>query len=232
MKVALVTGASRGLGRRTAQELAALGHAVVVSARRLEGATDTVRQIEQHVPGAELLPVQLDVTDPASVQAARRATQERFGRLDVLVNNAAVILDDAERATLEQDPAEVLRTLDSNAVGALRVCQAFVPLMEEGGNVVNVSSGMGSLAQMGGGHPGYRTSKAALNALTRILHAELSGRGLRINAVCPGWVRTELGGPAATRSVEEGAAGIVWAATLGPDGPSGGFFRDGRPIDW
>ena len=114
----------------------------------------------------------------------------------------------------------------------MRVSKALGPLLGPGANVVNVSSGMGGIAAMGGGSLGYRLSKAALNAFTRVLHAELSPRGVRVNSVCPGWVRTDLGGARAPRPVEEGAAGIVWAATLGPDGPSGGFFRDGKPIPW
>ena len=127
---------------------------------------------------------------------------------------------------------KVERTLDINALGALRVAQAVIPWMRNGGAIVNVSSGMGQLAGMGPNYPGYRMSKAALNALTRALSEELAGRDIKVNSVCPGWVRTGIGGPEAERSVEEGIAGILWAATLPEDGPTGGFFRDGEPLDW
>jgi NAD(P)-dependent dehydrogenase (short-subunit alcohol dehydrogenase family) len=135
---------------------------------------------------------------------------------------------------LDVPPELVLAAFETNTLGALKVTQALAPLLVAagGGNVVNVSSGMGGLTEMGGGSTPYRLSKAALNALTRVLHAELSGRGVRVNSVCPGWVRTDMGGASAPRGVDQGASGIVWAATLEEGGPSGGFFRDGRPIAW
>jgi NAD(P)-dependent dehydrogenase (short-subunit alcohol dehydrogenase family) len=112
------------------------------------------------------------------------------------------------------------------------VSQALVPLMQGSGRVVDVSSGMGQLAEMNGGYPGYRLSKAALNALTRILADELKGTGVKVNSVCPGWVRTDMGGADAPRTPEQGAETIVWLATLPDDGPTGGFFRDRQPIPW
>jgi len=221
-RVAVVTGANRGLGLQTAKELASRGWQVVAAARRPEA-----------VPAAEgIVAHALDLDDDGSVEALAAFVAERFGRLDALVNNAGVIAEEAARAAIAGSrPAEVAATLQNNAVGSFRVTQALLPLMNGVGNIVNVSSGMGALGEMGGGFPGYRMSKAALNALTRVTHAETPAT-LRCNSVCPGWVRTEMGGANATRSVEEGAAGIVWAATLGEDGPSGGFFRDGQPIDW
>jgi NAD(P)-dependent dehydrogenase (short-subunit alcohol dehydrogenase family) len=122
--------------------------------------------------------------------------------------------------------------METNTLGVVQVCQTLIPLMDGRGRVVNVSSGMGQLSEMNGCCPGYRLSKTALNAVTRILADELRETGLKVNSVCPGWVRTEMGGPEATLSVEEGARGIVWAATLPDDGPSGGFFRRGEPIAW
>jgi len=155
----------------------------------------------------------------------------------VLVNNAGAFFE----GTQARDPvrafdvpaATVAAAFDANALGAYRTMQRAVPLMNAAGygRVVNVSSGLGGLAEMGGGYPGYRASKAAMNAFTRIYHAA-AGPNVKINSVCPGWVRTDMGGPNATRSIEEGIAGIVWAATLPDDGPSGGFFRDGKPIPW
>lgn len=230
--VAVVTGASRGLGRETCRQLLDRGWAVALTARSLADA----RAAADGLGAADrLLPLALDVTDADQARAAAAAVATRWGRLDTLVNNAGVILDDwDDSTTLRSDPTVVRATFDTNTLGALRVSQAFLPLLlqDGGGNLVNVSSGMGSVSEMNGGMVAYRLSKAALNALTRILHDEHNARGLRANSVCPGWVKTDMGGPGATRQVQEGAAGIVWAATLGPGGPSGGFFRDGRPIAW
>jgi NAD(P)-dependent dehydrogenase (short-subunit alcohol dehydrogenase family) len=134
---------------------------------------------------------------------------------------------------LDSSAAVLLKTFENNTVGAFNVTRSLAPLLlRSRGTIVMVSSGMGGIAQMGGGFPGYRLSKAGLSALTRILHAELHESGVRVNAVCPGWVKTDLGGPNATRDVETGAKGVVWAATVAPDGPSGGFYRDGIQIPW
>jgi NAD(P)-dependent dehydrogenase (short-subunit alcohol dehydrogenase family) len=174
-----------------------------------------------------VVPVAFDSTDPAG--AARiRAAVDALGRLDALVNNAAHIFDDE----LPEEEA-VRRSFETNTLGPLRLTRALAEALraDGGANVVNVSTGMAGLAEMGPGHTGYRLSKVALNGLTRVLHHEL-GPQVRVNAVCPGWVRTRMGGPRATRTVEAGARGITWAATLGPGGPSGGFFRDGQPIPW
>ena len=133
---------------------------------------------------------------------------------------------------MRSDPAIVRRTFETNTLGPLMVSQALIPLMQGSGRVVNVSSGMGQLAEMNGGYPGYRLSKAALNALTRILADELKGTGVKVNSVCPGWVRTDMGGADAPRTPKQGAETIVWLATLPDDGPTGGFFRDKQPIPW
>jgi NAD(P)-dependent dehydrogenase (short-subunit alcohol dehydrogenase family) len=158
---------------------------------------------------------------------------ERFGKLDVLVNNAAILYDSWQRAA-SADLETVREAFETNTLGAWRMCQAFLPLLRqsEHARVVNVSSESGSLSSMGGGTPAYSVSKAALNALTRMLADELSAARILVNSVCPGWVATEMGGPGAPRTVGEGAAGIVWAATLPDDGPTGGFFRDGEPLSW
>jgi NAD(P)-dependent dehydrogenase (short-subunit alcohol dehydrogenase family) len=232
--IAVVTGAYRGLGLETCRQLAERGYLVVLTARReAEGraAADELADRELDVRFRAL-----DVTDAASVQRLRDGLREELGRIDCLVNNAGIFPDaapESEASSIFQaDLDTVRRGLETNTLGALRVSQALIPLMEGNGRVVNVSSGMGQLTEMNGCCPGYRLSKTALNAVTRILADELLGTGVKVNAVCPGWVRTNMGGPDATLSVEDGARGIVWAATLPDDGPSGGFFRHGDPIAW
>jgi NAD(P)-dependent dehydrogenase (short-subunit alcohol dehydrogenase family) len=232
--VAVVTGANRGLGRETCRQLAELGWTVVLTARDGDKAETTARELQDEVPGARIIAQVLDVTDQSQADSLAAIVRERFGSIDALVNNAGAMIEHREaNSVLGGDPELVLETLDVNTVGALRVSRALAPLVAEAkGNIVNVSSGLGSLSEMSGGNTGYRLSKAALNALTRVLHAELAGDGVRVNAVCPGWVRTDMGGEQAARTIPEGGAGIVWAATLDEGGPSGGFFRDGQPLAW
>ncbi|MFJ5711364.1 SDR family oxidoreductase [Streptomyces sp. NPDC093105] len=229
--VSLVTGGNRGIGRETARQLAALGHTVLLSARRPEDAERAVAALAPEVPGT-LVPCRLDVTDAEDVRALARRVEEEFGRLDVLVNNAAVNYDTARRAaTVDLD--EVRHTLETNLFGAWRTAQAFLPLLRRSPRprVVNVSSESGSLASMSGGTPAYGVSKAALNALTRKLADELRADRILVNAVCPGWIATDMGGPGGD-PVDEGAASVVWAATLPDSGPTGGFFRHGEPLAW
>lgn len=232
--VALVTGASTGLGLETCRQLAARGWAVVLTALSKEDAETAAAALREERPGATIVGHELDVTSVDQAKAAATFVKERFGRLDTLVNNAAILLEYELPGALEVDPEIVRRTFGTNTIGALTVSQAMIPLLRasRGGNLVNVSSGLGSIATMGARFTGYRLSKAAINALTLMLHAELAGSGIRVNAVCPGHVKTPFGGPMATREIPEGAQGIVWAATLGEGGPSGGFFRDGAPIPW
>jgi NAD(P)-dependent dehydrogenase (short-subunit alcohol dehydrogenase family) len=196
---------------------------VLLGARDPAKGARAARQI-----GGGVSALQLDVADRESVRAATAG----LDRLDVLVNNAAILYDTWQRG-IDADLDQVREALDTNLLGAWRVTQAVLPLLRASpaGRIVNVSSGAGALTDMGGGTPAYRTSKAALNALTRVLAADLRGDGILVNAVCPGWVATDMGG-AGGRPVQDGAAGIVWAATLPDDGPTSGFFRDGRPIDW
>jgi NAD(P)-dependent dehydrogenase (short-subunit alcohol dehydrogenase family) len=196
------------------------------------------RDEEQGLAAAEGLPHgvvvrQLDVADLGSVERLSGSVEEDFRRLDILVNNAAISNDEGQRG-VDADLDRVKEALEANLFGAWRLCEMAVPLMRRNGygRVVNVSTGLAALEDMGGGYPGYRVSKTALNALTRILASELRGSGILVNAVNPGWVQTDMGGSGATRPVEEGAEALVWAATLPNNGPTGGFFRDRQPVAW
>lgn len=225
-RVALVTGANRGIGLAIARRLHEAGLAVILAARDLGHA----RRAAQGLGNSERMRVvALDVTDPASVASL----PDQLDRLDVLVNNAGVVLD-AHVPSPEADLEIVRQTLETNLYGPWNVVRHTLPLLRRSrsGRIVNVSSGMGQLAEMGGGSPGYRTSKAALNALTRMLAADLRDDGILVNAACPGWVRTDMGGPRAPRRVAQGADTPAWLALLDDDGPTGGFFRDRQPIPW
>jgi NAD(P)-dependent dehydrogenase (short-subunit alcohol dehydrogenase family) len=172
------------------------------------------------------------VADAASVAAFGASLANEYGRVDVLVNSAAIHYDTWQRG-VDADLDVVREALETNLLGAWRTTQACLPLLRRSGSarIVNVSSGAGAIGEMGGGMPAYRVSKASLNALTRILAAELRGDRILVNAVCPGWVATDMGGPGG-RPVEQGAASVMWAVRLPDDGPTGGFFRDGRQLDW
>jgi NAD(P)-dependent dehydrogenase (short-subunit alcohol dehydrogenase family) len=226
MPVALVTGANRGIGREVARQLAEdKGYEVILTARDEKKAREAAGSI-----GGEVRPLRLDVVDPGGIEAAAAAVSDDPGRLDVLVNNAGIGVDLGDRG-IEPDFDRIQQTLDTNFLGAYRLTVALLPLLRrsEHPRIVNVSSGMGGVAEMGGWSPGYRASKAALNAMTRILSTELAGEGFLINSACPGFVSTDMGGRGG-RPVQDGAAGIVWLATLPDEGPSGGFFRDGKPV--
>jgi NAD(P)-dependent dehydrogenase (short-subunit alcohol dehydrogenase family) len=229
--VALVTGANRGIGREVARQLAERGYDVLLSARDGEKASAAARELAE-ATGASVQPLTLDVSDPRSIAEAAEQVRADPGRLDVLVNNAGIGSDFGVSGTTP-DFAAIQRALDTNFYGAYRLTIGLLGLLRESPHprIVNVSSGMGGVSEMGGWSPGYRVSKAALNAMTRILSTELKEAGLLVNSACPGFVNTDMGGPmGATKSVEDGAAGIVWLATLPDDGPTGGFFRDGRAV--
>lgn len=229
--VALVTGANRGIGLEVVRQLAERGYDAYLASRDQAKGEAAARRLAPEV-ARRVSVVALNVTDPEAVGRAADEVTSRHGYLHALVNNAGIHYDTWQRAA-NADLSVVTEALETNLLGAWRTTQAFLPLLRASGHgrVVNVSSGAGSITEMGAGPPAYQVSKAALNALTRTLAAELSESGVLVNAVCPGWVATDMGGRGG-RPVEDGAAGVVWAATLPDDGPTGGFFRDGRPVAW
>jgi NAD(P)-dependent dehydrogenase (short-subunit alcohol dehydrogenase family) len=220
VRVALVSGANRGIGREVAGALASRGLVVI------GGVRDPRADV---APGVVARP--LDVTDQAAVDALAAWIEREHGRLDVLVNNAGVY---PGGSSPDMDMAVVDEALQVNAIGAWRLAVAMIPLLRRGASprIVNVSSEAGSLASMRDFTPAYNVSKAALNAVTRVLADGLRRDGILVNSVCPGWVRTDMGGRGAPRSVKHGAASVLWAAALPDGGPTGGFFRDGRPLPW
>lgn len=227
-RVALVSGGNRGIGLEVCRQLAEGGLTVILGSRDEERGREAAEGLSG---GVEVR--QLDVADAGSVEKLAASVERDFGRLDVLVNNAGIANDDGQSGA-EADLDRVREALEANLFGAWRLCEVAIPHMRrEGyGRIVNVSTGLAALEDMGGGSPGYRISKTSLNALTRILASELRGTGILVNAVNPGWVQTDMGGQNANRTVEEGADGVVWAATLPNNGPSGGFFRDRRHVAW
>ena len=225
--VSLVTGGNRGIGREVCRQLAERGHTVLLTARSAEAAATAARATG--VSGTE--PLRLDVTDPASIAVAARQVGERHGRLDVLVNNAAIDYDTWQRA-IDADLAVVREAAETNLYGPWLMVQRFLPLLRASDHprIVNVSSEAASLASMGGGTPAYTASKVALNALTRMLAAELRRDHVLVNAVCPGWPASENHPDG--RSITQAAASVIWAITIPNGGPTGTLTRDGQPYPW
>jgi NAD(P)-dependent dehydrogenase (short-subunit alcohol dehydrogenase family) len=231
VQVALVTGSNRGIGFEICRQLAKKEVRVILAAR--DAAKGRAAAAKLKSEGLDVDFAQLDVSDEASVKACLDVVRREYGRLDILVNNAGVMLDRGESAFDER--VEVLReTMETNVYGAFRMCQAFIPLMREGGHgrVVNISSGMGQLNEMNGGYPAYRISKTALNAITRIFADETQGTDIQVNSVCPGWVRTDMGGSGATLTPEQGADTATWLALQPKGAPTGSFFRERERIEW
>ena len=242
-QVALVTGANRGIGKEVCRQLAELGDYdhIFLGSRSIEKGEEAVKSLlaninttgqSSSVDGSKILSaIEIDVTDPSSInQAVKEIDQRAGGKLDVLVNNAGINYDLERRATsVEMD--FVRSTMETNLYGPWNCVQGFLPLLEKSDNprIVNVSSGAGSLSGMSGGTPAYGVSKAALNALTLKLAEELPH--MRVNAVCPGWIATDMGGPGGG-PIGSGGISVVWACQISKDGPTGGFFRNGKPVEW
>src|SRR4051812_21220951 len=231
-RIALVTSGNRGIGFEICRQLARSGLAVVLAARDAGKGKAAAKTL--HDEGLQVEFHRLDVTSCRSIRACVAAVAEKRGRVDVLVNNAGVLLDARGTRFLDSKLDTYRDTLEANLFGPLQLAQAVVPLMKANRyrRIVNLSSGMGQLSDMGSGSPAYRISKTALNALTRILAAEFRDSNVLANAMCPGWVRTGMGGESAPRTPAEAADTALWLATLPDDGPTGGFFRDRQSIPW
>jgi NAD(P)-dependent dehydrogenase (short-subunit alcohol dehydrogenase family) len=227
-RTVLVTGANRGIGLAIARKLAELGNAVLLGSRDLKAGEDAAKSLRQL--GLDVVPIHVDLAASATIDAAIRDLDKSGRPVDILINNAGVL---HEKKLLELTDAEVAESIAVHLTGPLRLIRALAPNMAARGygRIVNVSSGWGSFAEGLGGPGAYGVTKAALNALTVRLSKELPAT-VKVNAMCPGWVRTRMGGQGATRTPEEGADTAVWLATLPDDGPTGGFFRDRKPIEW
>lgn len=229
-RIAVVTGANRGIGYEISRQLGQLGVTVVMTARDKEKGEEAYKQLK--LEGLDVHFHSLDVTNESSIQKLAFFLKEQFGSIDSLINNAGISID-GNKNVLEANVDTFRKTMETNVYGPLRLSQALVPLLQESGDgrIVNVSSGMGAIEELGGWSPSYSLSKTALNALTIQLADELQGVGVLVNSMCPGWVRTDMGGTSAPRSVAEGADTAVWLAT-GEVGRTGKFFRDRQEIAW
>lgn len=235
--IAVVTGANRGMGREVAHELAKEGYHVIMAMRDPGKGNDTLKQFQDEGLSTEIRKV--DISSTEDCKALAQYIRDTHKGVDVLVNNAGILPEssDDETGRYPANPwflpsTSAMEIINTNTLGPMRMIQALGPLMRDNGRVVNVSSGMGALKDMDSRVLGYRMSKTALNTITRVFSRELESKNIKVNSVCPGWVQTEMGGENARRTIAEGAASILWAARLGPDGPSGGFFRDGKELDW
>jgi NAD(P)-dependent dehydrogenase (short-subunit alcohol dehydrogenase family) len=231
-RVAVVTGGNKGIGFEICRQLAERGLRIILTSRDIAKGQTAQEKLSEN--GADVVYQRLDVDREDSVAELARYVETEQGRVDVLVNNAGIMIDESGVGVLGTSLDTFRTTLETNFFGALRMCQAIVPIMQRGhyGRIVNLSSGLGQLDEMGDGTAAYRTSKAALNSLTRMVATAVSAEDILVNSMCPGWVRTDMGGPNASRGVETGAKTAVWLAILPHGGPSGGFFRDKAAIPW
>lgn len=234
-KIAVVTGANRGLGLALTEALAQRGFKVIMGIRNLEKAQKTLNTLK--TKDLDIVPMKLDMSQEASIKSFVDGIRKEFGFVDVLINNAGVLIDSEDGGNLslfKTKASTIQKTFTTNTLGPFLLTQQIFPLMkQEGyGRIVNVSSGMAQLSEKQNASASYRLSKTALNMVTNLFASEVQGEDICVNSVSPGWVRTDMGGPNADRSLEQGIKGIVWAATLPKGGPNGGFFRDGETISW
>ncbi len=228
-KIAVVTGTNRGIGLEICRQLAQKNFKVIMTSRDEAKGRAAFEKIAKGNPAVELFA--LDVASLPSIQTFKKNLQEKHGRLDVLINNAAVFLDSAGESLLKVDPDLISKTFQTNVFGPFLLSRELAPLMKNG-RIINLSSGMGQLSEMGAGYPAYRLSKTSLNAVTRMLAAELAPQNISVNSMCPGWVKTDMGGPQAERPVEQGADTAVWLAGEADAAITGKFFRDRKEISW
>jgi NAD(P)-dependent dehydrogenase (short-subunit alcohol dehydrogenase family) len=233
-RIAIVTGANRGLGLEIARQLLRADVLVIVGARDPAKGQRAVEDLQASVPDGEARFFPLDVNDTRSCERFVEQVVKACGNPTILVNNAGIYPEPTNAKLADTPTATWRETFETNLFGALRMCRLLVPIMRKMryGRIVNISSGLGQLSQMGEGSPAYRVSKAALNALTCTLAAEVANTGILVNSMSPGWVKTDMGGNEAPRSVEEGADTAVWLCLLPSSGPTGQFFRDRKPIPW
>lgn len=229
--VALVTGANRGLGLGCVNDLLGRGYHVIATARHLDKLISVAKKEDWAADQIDLL--ELDVGSEQSLANFEKQLA-RFPKIDILINNAGVYLDSRDSKAFATPGKEFMRTLETNVYGPYRLIQMVSPLMLKNkfGRIVNVSSGMGQLSEMGSAFETYRISKTAINGLTAVAAADFANTNVLVNSVCPGWVQTDMGGAGATRKLPEGVASILWAAFIPDGGPNGGFFRDGKPLPW
>ncbi|MED4074584.1 SDR family oxidoreductase [Priestia endophytica] len=231
MKVALVTGGNRGIGYELVRQLALNGFKVILASRDPEMGHEAAQKLKES--NLDVSFVGMDIGNQESIRQGAIAVSDRYGRLDVLINNAGVYLDENEKL-LNMEPSVLEKTMTTNFFGAYHVIRSFIPLMQQHGygRIINISSEYGAMSEMSSpGVGAYKLSKLSLNGLTQLVATEING-DIKINAVDPGWVSTDMGGPSAPRTPKQAARSILWLATIGPEGPNGEFFRDGKRIDW
>jgi NAD(P)-dependent dehydrogenase (short-subunit alcohol dehydrogenase family) len=227
----LITGSYRGLGKATGLELCKLGHTVIFTSRDIAKLQPLQNFVKEKKYSADFL--ELDVENINSIQSAKTLIEKKYKKIDSLINNAGILIDrENSLSSLPQDLYD--QTLKTNLLAPIQVTQEFISLLKksENGIIVNISSTLGQLSTMMTGMPSYRISKCALNAFTKIMSEELKNDNIKVNSVHPGWVKTDMGGNQATMTIEQSVPGIVWAATLEKDGPTGKFFFNKKEISW
>lgn len=231
-KIALVTGANKGIGLEIVRQLANAGFRVFLTARDRQRGEEASQKLQQDGLNVEFL--QLDITDETSIEQLAKELASRIDHLDVLANNAGILLDATNASVLEVEPTLILQTLQTNTLAPLRLTQKLVPLLakSDAGKVINVSSGGGQLTDMSDWAPAYSLSKTALNAVTGMMAAALKDKHIVVNSICPGWVRTDMGTSSAPRSVQQGADTVTWLATEASGDLTGKFLRDRKVIPW
>ncbi|MCW8848705.1 MAG: SDR family oxidoreductase [Melioribacteraceae bacterium] len=228
MKTALVTGANKGIGFEVVKQLLERKFNVILTSRNTERGLSAIEKLSSFKDHLSF--VQMDVGDEESIKKAVKTVVSNKNKIDVIVNNAGVLLD--TKTINEASSEKILTTFKINTLGPILVIQNFLPLMNENGRIINVSSGLGAFSEMSSYAPSYSISKAGLNAVTKQFSFSLEDKNISVNSVSPGWVKTDMGGINAVRTVEKGAETIVWLADEAPQKLTGKFFRDKKEIDW